>query len=356
MSRFKILALLSAAATFAFSGCQHGIDPDEIIYPPESDESSIISASLANDDIEKELRTLAKTPYPPYTIQGGDSFRIRVYNEPELDSTGNSPTIVTPDGDLSIGLVGSVCVKDMTLPEATRAVKEALKKFVKFPEVSLIPDHIHGKSATLYGSINAPGSYPVSDNVHLSDFVAKGRGFLTGALDGATVDLADINNSYILRDGKMLPVNFTEALFHGNQLHNIKVLPDDIVYIAKREDSRVVVMGEVVNPRTVNWSNTMTVVDALAAANGLKEDYWGTLLVLRKPKTPEKGSLDVYKVNVDDLLAGRCRNFRVAAGDIIYIPKDSLSEYNVFINKLVPTAQLINLLTSPMGYWYNPRN
>ena len=54
----------------------------------------------------------------------------------------------------------------------------------------------------------------------------------------------------------------------------------------------------------------------------------------------------MYKVDVDGILAGKCRNITLKSGDIVYVPKDNLSEYNVFVRKLLPTAQLINLLTS----------
>ncbi len=152
-----------------------------------------------------------------------------------------------------------------------------------------------------------------------------------------------------------MPSNFIEALERGNQLHNIKIFPQDIVYIAKKEDSRVMIMGEVSKPRSMNWNSNMTVLDTITQAGGLKEDYWGTALILRKPREAANGALDVYKVSIDDLLAGRARNFYVEAGDIVYIPKDSLGEYNVFIRKLMPTAQLINLLMSPPAYWFSPR-
>ena len=54
----------------------------------------------------------------------------------------------------------------------------------------------------------------------------------------------------------------------------------------------------------------------------------------------------LYKVDVDGILAGKCRNIPLQSGDIIYVPKDDISEYNVFVRKLIPTAQLISLLTS----------
>ena len=53
-----------------------------------------------------------------------------------------------------------------------------------------------------------------------------------------------------------------------------------------------------------------------------------------------------YKVDVDGILAGKCRNVELKAGDIVYVPKDNISEYNVFVRKLMPTAQIVNLLSS----------
>lgn len=348
--------ILPFAAMLALCACQHDIDPDDLEFPPEEVSAGVAVSSVSTEEAEAELKKLSEEPYPPYTVQGGDSFRIKVYNEEDLDARGDSKTVITPDGYLVMGLIDPVCVKDLTIIEATEKVKEALGKFVKHPQVSLIPESIQGKSATLYGSVNEPGSYTVSSNTRLSDFVARGKGFKSGLLDSSTVDLADISNSYIIRNDKMLPVNFTEALIKGNQKHNVRIFPNDIVYIAKKEDSRVIIMGEVNIPRVMNWTNTLTVSEVIAYAGGLKPEYWGTLLILRKPKDPGKGSLDVYKVDVNDLLAGRCKDFLVASGDILYIPKDSMSEYNMFVNKLMPTAQFINLLISPAAYWFGPRN
>ena len=346
---------IMCAALALLAACQHDIDPDNLEFPPELDESGFATSTISSQEAEAGLKKLAEEPYPPYTIQGGDTFRIKVYHEDDLDSRADSKTVVTPDGYLIMALVEPVCVKDLTILEATEMVKEALEKFVRHPRVSLIPEQIQGKSATLYGAVIEPGSYSVSSNTRLSDFVAQGKGFRMGLLNNDTVDLSDISKSYVIRDDKILPVNFTEALIKGNQLHNIKIFPNDIVYIAKREDSRVMVMGEVNRPLAMNWSSSLTVSEVIAQAGGLKEDYWGTLLVLRKPRDPKKGELEVYKVSIDDLLSGRTRNFLVAAGDIVYIPKDSLGEYNVFVRKLMPTAQFINLLMSPAAYWFGPK-
>ena len=34
-------------------------------------------------------------------------------------------------------------------------------------------------------------------------------------------------------------------------------------------------------------------------------------------------------------------------GDVVYIPHDNISEYNVFVRKLIPTAQFLSTFTFP---------
>jgi len=343
-----------AAVVFALAACQHGIDPDDLPLPEESDMKGIEISGSDPAEVEKELKQIQNTPYPAYTIQGGDTFRIRVYNEEDLNTDAASTTMVTPDGFLIMSLIKPTNIKDLTILQATDKICHELSKFVKNPQISLMPEKIQGKTATLYGAVRDPGNYQVNENTRLIDFIAMGKGYQMGVLDDNTTLFSDISKSYIIRNDKILPVNFIEAVERGNQLHNIKIFPNDIVYIARKEDSRVIIMGEVKRPRAMNWHYQMTVLEAIAMSGGLAEDYWGTVLVIRQAKEAGNGGVNVYKIDLDDLIAGRSRNYYLASGDIVYIPKDSLGEYNVFVRKLMPTAQLINLLMSPPAYWFGP--
>ena len=56
-------------------------------------------------------------------------------------------------------------------------------------------------------------------------------------------------------------------------------------------------------------------------------------------------------VDLDRILCGKAPNVRLKSGDIVYVPKDNISEYNVFIRKLMPTAQLVNMLVTPATWW-----
>jgi hypothetical protein len=103
--------------------CQHGIDKDSLEYPPEYDESGVDVSSTDPEEVRKQLEEIANAPYPPYTIQGGDMFRVKVYGEDDVsDTLGSSTSTVTSDGYLVLNLVGPLYVKGLTLVEATDLV------------------------------------------------------------------------------------------------------------------------------------------------------------------------------------------------------------------------------------------
>ena len=72
------------------------------------------------------------------------------------------------------------------------------------------------------------------------------------------------------------------------------------------------------------------------------DTHWKHVIIIRDGLSSPK----LYKVDVDGILAGKCKNVTLKSGDVIYVPKDDISEYNVFVKKLMPTAQLVNLLSS----------
>jgi len=86
----------------------------------------------------------------------------------------------------------------------------------------------------------------------------------------------------------------------------------------------------------------MGLLETLAEAGWIADSHWSHIIIIRDGLVHPR----MYKVDIDGILAGRCQNIALKAGDIIYVPKDDLSEYNVFVRKLLPTAQLYSLLSA----------
>jgi polysaccharide export outer membrane protein len=163
--------------------------------------------------------------------------------------------------------------------------------------------------------------------------------------NGADVDVADLDHSIFVRRGEILPVDFRKAIDRGDPLHNVRIRKGDYVFIAQRMEASVIVCGEVSNPHKRLFEPGIGLVEVLTSAGWVKETHWKNVVIIRDGLSNPK----LFKVNVDGILAGKCRNVPLKPGDIVYVPKDNMSEYNVFVRKLLPTAQFIGLAIHPFS-------
>ena len=302
-------------------------------------------------DLTEQLKKLHTPDTSPYKITPGDQFDITVYEHPELTVR---QIIVTPDGFVSAPLIGPVQIGGLSLVEATEALKKQISQYIRKPLVSLIPIRINGYNFTIVGRVNVPGCYPISiGNTRLIDAVAMARGLSEGLFHGDTVELADLENAYISRDGRLLPVNFQKALLRGDPLHNIPLKNGDYIYIPSVMNSTVALLGQVGKPTYVGFKEGMTVLQALPYGGGLRETHSDEIKVIRGGlKNPV-----VYTVNVTKMQEGKIMDFPLQANDIVYVPADGISDWNVIVRKILPSLQGLSMLAGPFGnpsaYWSN---
>lgn len=302
-------------------------------------------------DLTEQLKKLHTPDTSPYKITPGDQFDITVYEHPELTVR---QIIVTPDGFVSAPLIGPVKIGGLSLVKATEALKKQISQYIRKPLVSLIPIRINGYNFTIVGRVNVPGCYPISiGNTRLIDAVAMARGLSEGLFHGDTVELADLENAYISRDGRLLPVNFQKALLRGDPLHNIPLKNGDYIYIPSVMNSTVALLGQVGKPTYVGFKEGMTVLQALPYGGGLRETHSDEIKVIRGGlKNPV-----VYTVNVTKMQEGKIMDFPLQANDIVYVPADGISDWNVIVRKILPSLQGLSMLAGPFGnpsaYWSN---
>ena len=334
------LALLSGCTADSFAPV--AIPNHYSVKPPEP---------VNERDLTEQLKKLHTPDTSPYKITPGDQFDITVYEHPELTVR---QIIVTPDGFVSAPLIGPVKIGGLSLVEATEALKKQISQYIRKPLVSLIPIRINGYNFTIVGRVNVPGCYPISiGNTRLIDAVAMARGLSEGLFHGDTVELADLENAYISRDGRLLPVNFQKALLRGDPLHNIPLKNGDYIYIPSVMNSTVALLGQVGKPTYVGFKEGMTVLQALPYGGGLRETHSDEIKVIRGGlKNPV-----VYTVNVTKMQEGKIMDFPLQANDIVYVPADGISDWNVIVRKILPSLQGLSMLAGPFGnpsaYWSN---
>lgn len=326
----------------AFSGCTS--NKVEIPLQPAKTQAfeEIKVDTKSPEEITEELKKLHNLPPEEYYIAAGDRFDFKVYDNSDLNITG---LIVTPDGYVSIGLIGPVKIGGLTIPAATKLIEDKLKKYIRFPSVSIIPTHINSSTFTIVGKVGNPGRYPIRNNPRITDAIALAQGLAIGEFDGDTVEMADLKHAYIARKGKILPVDFDKAIKKGNWLNDIPLRDGDYIYIPSSMNESVYVLGEVYEPGYLGYKESMTILKAIAFAKGRKDTASWVSLVIRGSLVKPK----IYKIDVDKILKGEAFDFELRPNDIVYVPKDGISKYNVIVQKILPTLEALNLLAGPFG-------
>ena len=338
------ISAICCLAALALSGCYMDRSTanynDVFEIAGEDDDNAIIDESVrtAEDDarVRKRLMELEMEEEPAYHMNAGDQIEIRVYDHPDLGMT----TRIGPDGMVGMAFMGQVKLSGQTIAQGAECIREGLAPYVKNPVVSITIIDVQSETATIAGACARPGVYGISNSTRLADFYAMAGSSAERLFNGVDVDVADLEHSIFVRKGELLPVDFTKAISRGDILHNIRVRRGDYVYIAQRMESSVIICGEVAQPHKRLFEAGMGLIETLTAAGWMKDTHWSHVIIIRDGLAHPK----LYKVDVDGILAGKCRNVPLKAGDIVYVPKDDLAEYNVFVNKLMPTAQLFNLI------------
>ena len=304
-------------------------------------EDSAVIDETARDEAEnarirKRLMELDMEEEPAYRMNSGDKIEIRVYDHPDLGIT----TRIGPDGMIGFAFMGQVKLSGQTIAQGAECIREGLVPYVKNPVVSITVLEVQSETATIAGACAKPGVYGISNSTRLADFYAMAGSSASRLFNGVNVDVADLEHSILVRHGEILPVDFMKAIDKGESLNNVRIRKGDYVFIAQRMEASIIICGEVKNPHKRLYEQGMGLLETLTAAGWLAETHWKHVILIRDSLANPK----LYKVNIDGILAGKCRNVPLKAGDIVYVPKDDLSEYNVFVKKLLPTAQLFSLI------------
>lgn len=307
----------------------------------ESDNAILEEAGQDEDTKKKqeeELQQLANEEGLVYRMNSGDKISISVYGHEDLGII----TRISPDGTIGMLFLGQVQLSGRTIIEARDEIERGLTPYVKHPVVGVTVLEVASETITISGAVSKPGMYNISASTRLADAYAMAGGSASRLHHGSEVDTANLDASVIIRNGRVLPVNIRAAVESGDKLNNIKLHKDDYIYIMPRLDASITICGEVPSPARRFFEPGIGILEALTDAGWMKETHWSHVIIIRDGLVNPK----LYKIDIDGILVGKCKNVLLKANDIIYVPKDNLTEYNVFVRKLMPTAQLFNLLSA----------
>lgn len=259
----------------------------------------------------------------PYTLRPGDVLEIDVVDVPGTATR----SVVLPDGMLYFDAAKGVKASGRTVAQIEEALSEQLGEVYSFPIVSANMYDVQGNRYTVLGQVKNPGSYPLRQPATLIDAIASAGGLHSANLSGRTKDLADLGRSVLIRDGQMMPINFRKLIEGGDMMHNVYMKPGDYVFLPAAGSEKVYVLGSVNSPTAFPYSSRVTLVSAVAAARGIREEAYASGLVLIRGSFHEP---KLAGVNLRKIMRGEALNFHLRPGDIVWVPKKPWNKLNEY--------------------------
>lgn len=269
---------------------------------------------------------LLKPSDEAFTLGPGDRLEIEIAGDP----ASRTATLVGPDGKIYFQVLPGIDVWGMTLAQAREMLEgELARLYREVPRVTLTLSEVGSKQVWLLGRLTAPGLYPLTGPTTLLEAIARAGGpaptpvFATLTLGGTATfaggsdEAADLRNAFVMRGGRLLPVDFTRLLRHGDMAQNIYLASDDMVYLPSAVSQEVYVLGAVGRPQAVTCTARTTLLAAIAAAGGtIKDAYLSHVAVVRGGV----GAPQIVVVDYHEIVRGKAPDVPLEPNDIVYVP------------------------------------
>lgn len=264
-----------------------------------------------------------RTPTNFFKLGPGDTIEIELLGE----AASRASAVVGPDGKIYFGLLPGTFVWGLTLAETKKVLEEGLQKFFRDqPLIALTLRGVTSQRVWILGQVAAPGIYPLATPLTLLEAISLAGGSAAGganagggANEGANAGApeGELRNSFVMREGRLLGVDFYRLLQKGDLSQNIYLQADDFVYLKPGGALNVYVLGAVAKSGPVPFVDKVSLLGAVASAGStVPYAQFSEVAIIRGSLT--KPSL--AKVNYRAITKGQAPDVWLEPGDIVYVP------------------------------------
>ena len=167
---------------------------------------------------------------------------------------------VRPDGKISLPLVGELQAGGKTVQQLQDALAELYAQSVKEANVTVMVKEIKSRPVFFSGEFAKTGPLQLTRDLTVLQAVS---------VIGGLLPTADPASGFVLRDGKIIPVDFTRLIQMGDVSQNLKLQPGDSIVAPTAES--VFVQGEVKTPKVIKLTKDLTILRAVSEAGGVTD-------------------------------------------------------------------------------------
>jgi protein involved in polysaccharide export with SLBB domain len=318
-----------ALLALAMAGCSTLPPPPAASLPPPVAPTLVAAPAPPLDP------ALLQFPSDVFKLGPGDRMEIEFVG----DLTSRTSVEVGPDGKIYFYLLPGLDVWGLTLPQAKDLIAEKAELFMrKKPDVSITLLEVDSNRIWILGHLNRPGIFPMAGPMTLLEAVAEAGG-PTPPSEAAgpgspKTDTADLQHSFVLRRGQMIPVDFQRLVLEGDLSQNIYLQPGDFVYLPSATARTVHVLGAVGLPGAVTSGGDITLVQTIASAGGTVADaYLSHVAIVRGSLTQPTVSIVDYRA----IVKGLAPDVLLEPHDIVYVPYTPYRTLTRYVNLILET-------------------
>ncbi len=263
-----------------------------------------------------------------YVLGPGDQVTLVAM---EIEEISQKPFRIDNSGYIDIPLAGRVKAGGLSIMEFQQSLKDALRKYVRDPQVSVIVTEFRSQPISVMGAVNTPGVHYLQGNKTLMEALSLAGGLRTDAGHTATITRR-LEAGHIPLPGavdnpakgySVAEVDVKSVLEGKHPEENILVKGDDVISVPKAEV--VYVIGEVAKSGgfTLGEHDHITVLQALSLAGGLSRAAAPKSAKILRSTPGAKDRAEV-PINISKLLSGKTPDVPLGADDILFIPNSKM--------------------------------
>lgn len=280
-----------------------------------------------------------------YKLGIGDKLTISV-----MDQEGSEREVVVDSkGYISYLYIDSVYAKGLSIDELKETIQKEMSDIFIDAIVSIKPTKLVNYRVYIYGEVTEAkftratetGERILPGPSRITDVLAMIGKFKLTIVFSSSVPTYDIDKMTIIRDNRVLPINFKKLLEEGDMSQNIYVQNGDIIYVPKLQYNRLYLIGNFVSPGSISYFGNTSLTKAIAYGKGLRRSSKNKLLIIR-------GSIadpEIYEINLSDIIHGKVKDPLLRDGDIIYAPTNPYAKYLSMVEQAFNKFTLNNIST-----------
>lgn len=280
---------------------------------------------------EKAPPQEAVAPLEEYVIAIDDSIEVFVWQNPDL----SKDVIVGPDGNISYPLVGRIQAAGLTIKQLEEKIKEALSKYIRYPEVSIMIKKFSGDKIIILGGVGSPGIHTYKGKINLIEAIAMAGDFA----EDARKDYVMIVRGDLVEHPEVTIVNLQRFMKGEPIKTGIILKPNDVVFVPRSTlaGDNIIVLGEVGGPGVYKYHDGINLIEAIALAGDFGGDARKDSVMIVRGYLTEHPA--VTRVNAQQIIWGKASKTSILLqpNDVIYVPKSFISNINKFLSNIRPT-------------------